>query len=574
MPEAVSRITSERVDDLPVIMHWLLQMNLPALIDQHLPRPHGNRQGLSYGQLSVLLLAYIVSQGDHRLCAVEPWVRQHHKTLEWTTGWQIGEKDASDDRLADLIEVIGTHSESRERIESCLGQQLIRAYELPTTVARCDTSSFSVYHHLEEDEQDSSLLRYGHSKDRRPDLRQYRQLLGTLDPAGMPLVSSTLAGNGVDDPLYVPTWHKLASVIGHQEFVYIADCKAASQSNRAQIDAAGGTYCFPLPETGHNATVLKTWLLHPASQLQEIRLPGQSVEESAIGVGFEMELGQLWQDPDTQQHYRWSERYLVVRSHALQQRQLQGLHQRLHRAEQAIAKLAARPSRDCCELINQVQTTLKRHRVSDFFTFEVQRQMITRYRGRGRPSAKDTTRVIHQEQFTVQFQRQEQAINQAEVLAGWRIYVTNAPIKRLPLPTAVAYYREQWQLERGFHRFKRGNLPALPIYLQSQQRIIGLMFLLTIALRLFTLMEFVVFRNLQGQPQGLRGLYQGNPKRATRRPTAERLLAAFCDITLYHYRDGTFDITPLNDLHKQILSLMAVPESVYDLTKISTRLTN
>lgn len=66
-------------------------------------------------------------------------------------------------------------------LETGLGQQLIRAYELPTAVARCDTSSFSVYHHLPEQEQDSSLLRYGHSKDRRPDLRQYRQLLGTLE---------------------------------------------------------------------------------------------------------------------------------------------------------------------------------------------------------------------------------------------------------------------------------------------------------------------------------------------------------------------------------------------------------
>jgi transposase len=174
----------------------------------------------------------------------------------------------------------------------------------------------------------------------------------------------------------------------------------------------------------------------------------------------------------------------------------------------------------------------------------------------------------------MQFQRQEQAINQAEALMGWRIYVTNAPVERLCLPTAVAYYRDQWQLERGFHRFKRGNLPALPIYLQSPQRIIGLMFLLTIALRLFTLMEFVVQRQLQGQPQGLRGLYEGNPKRPTHRPTAERLLAAFCNITLYHYRDGTLEITPLDDLHKQILWLMAVPESVYDLTKISTQLTN
>lgn len=56
MTQAVSRITSERVDDLPVIVHWLQKMNLPTLIDRHLPQPHGNRQELSYGQLSVLLL--------------------------------------------------------------------------------------------------------------------------------------------------------------------------------------------------------------------------------------------------------------------------------------------------------------------------------------------------------------------------------------------------------------------------------------------------------------------------------------------------------------------------------------
>ena len=31
--------------------------------------------------------------------------------------------------------------------------------------------------------------------------------------------------------------------------------------------------------------------------------------------------------------------------------------------------------------------------------------------------------------------------------------------------------------------------------------------------------------------QSLSGLYSGNPKRATSRPTAEQLLAAFCDLT-------------------------------------------
>jgi transposase len=57
-------------------------MRIEQLIDQELPVPHGNRQGLSYCQLAILLLSYIITQADRRLCAVESWVNQHHQTLE------------------------------------------------------------------------------------------------------------------------------------------------------------------------------------------------------------------------------------------------------------------------------------------------------------------------------------------------------------------------------------------------------------------------------------------------------------------------------------------------------------
>ncbi len=143
------------------------------------------------------------------------------------------------------------------------------------------------------------------------------------------------------------------------------------------------------------------------------------------------------------------------------------------------------------------------------------------------------------------------------------MYVTNADCERLSLEQAVFSYREQWQPERGFHRFKRGRLPALPIYFQDEDRIRGLMFLLTIALRVFTLMEFVVRRQLTSEEQSLAGLYEGNPKRTTERPTAERLLAAFGGITLYFHRDGSTEISSLNPLQGQILHLMKIPESIY-----------
>ncbi|MGK7872831.1 MAG: hypothetical protein AB4426_05815 [Xenococcaceae cyanobacterium] len=115
--------------------------------------------GLSYGQLAVLLLTYMISQADHRLCAVEPWVVFHHRTLEWATGWKIGLKDATDDRLADLLKLLGSDEhQAIETIETKLGQHLIRVYELPTDQARSDTSSFSVYHQPEESGEFDSLL--------------------------------------------------------------------------------------------------------------------------------------------------------------------------------------------------------------------------------------------------------------------------------------------------------------------------------------------------------------------------------------------------------------------------------
>ena len=89
------------------------------------------------------------------------------------------------------------------------------------------------------------------------------------------------------------------------------------------------------------------------------------------------------------------------------------------------------------------------------------------------------------------------------------------------------------------------------------------MFLLTIALQVFTLIEFVVRRQLTQSQQSLAGLYDGNPQRITKRPTAEKLLAAFEGITFYFYRDGSTEISPLNSLQQLILHLMKIPESIY-----------
>ena len=66
-----SQTQSERIDSLPLIIYWLKQIKVASIIDNHLGSPHGNRKGLSYGELAVLLLTYIVSEADHRICCLE-----------------------------------------------------------------------------------------------------------------------------------------------------------------------------------------------------------------------------------------------------------------------------------------------------------------------------------------------------------------------------------------------------------------------------------------------------------------------------------------------------------------------
>jgi transposase len=562
-------ISSERIDDIPVIVEWLKQMKIAKYIDQKLKKPHGNHKGMSYGQLSVLLLTYIITQSDHRLCAVESWVQSQRQILELTTGWSIGEKDTSDDRLARVVEELGKQTQTTQEIEVKLGQHLIRAYELPTQVARTDTTSFSV-NHQQGDSPQESLLRYGYSKDKRPDLLQYRQLLATLDPMGMPLVSVTLEGNGADDPLYFPTWQKMVKVIGHKNFVFIADCKAGSIATRAAIAANGGIYCVPVPMSGQHPQYLKQWVLDPPFETVSIRLPRQDEEEPAVAQGFEVELGKFCLNEETNKRVRWHERYLVVYSQSLAASAIRGQQQRINTALTALDKLAAKPGDNREQLTYKVENILKRYRVKDFFSTMITEQITkkTRHFGRGRPSKSSTTEELTDICLQLHIQKIDTAIQEAETLAGWRLYVTNAPTTQLTLPQAVMYYRDEWLLERGFHRFKRGSLPALPIYFQNTDRITGLMFLLNIALRLFTLMEFVVRQALIETQQLLAGLYDGNPKRKTARPSAEQMLKAFCNLTVYFLRDSIMFITPINALQKQILSLMKMPESLYQIDSL------
>jgi transposase len=169
--------TSERIDELPVLVYWLQQMRVDEIIDRVLGPAHGNWEGLSYGEVALVFLTHSVMRCTHFLSPVEAWAAQHLTSLSQALGKPVRAQDCTDDRLAVVLSKLGAEqSRAGDTLEAELGQHLIRAYALPTETARLDLTSVAVHHQPPDDE---GLMRFGYSKDHRPDLRQFKAVLGT-----------------------------------------------------------------------------------------------------------------------------------------------------------------------------------------------------------------------------------------------------------------------------------------------------------------------------------------------------------------------------------------------------------
>jgi transposase len=173
-------------------------------------------------------------------------------------------------------------------------------------------------------------------------------------------------------------------------------------------------------------------------------------------------------------------------------------------------------------------------------------------------------RVEKEQEHRLEVSRREEVIEQAKGEMGWRVYATNQ--KSLNLAAVVWGYRGQNRLEDNYARLKGQPLGLTPMYLQYESRIMGLVLLLSIALRLLSVLEWSLRKKLQEQGQTLKGLYPGQPGRQAKRPSAELLLAAFKGINLTVLLVAgqlvTY-ITTLSALQQRLLELWELPSDVY-----------
>ena len=564
----IPTIITERVDDIPLLLEQMQRMGLPTLFDTHFPT-HGNWTGLSLGWVSTIWLSSILSQGDHRMVHVEPWVAKRLWTLGTTTGQRVTRVDFTDDRLESVLRRL-RHDARWGAFASALNQHTVRVYALSTERVHVDSPSASAYATV----SDGGLFQCGHSKDYRPDLPQVKVMQAVLEPLGMPLATDVVSGERADDPLYLPCIERVQASLGRHGLLYVGDCKMASRETRARLMTLGDFSLCPLSQAqlavGEvDAALEAVW--RGEQVLSSVRREGPKGELEVIAEGYEYPVAMRQQVGAQVQ--TWTERRLVVR--AVRQAHAAEVALRA-RVAKAIAQLEALNQRgrgkkrfETVSAFRQaVVAIVQRYGAENLLWFRLTQHVTPRpvraYRGQ-------PARVDHARHASVEVCVDEAALEAAVRRLGWRVYGTNQPAESLSLGQAVLAYRNEYQVERSLGRLQGRPLSLTPMYVQRDDHATGLIRLLSIALRVLTLLELVGRRQLAAAGTKLGGLYAGNPRRETARPTAEHLLEAFEDITLTIVKGPqriVRHMTALSPLQQRILALLGFSPELY--TRLGT----
>ncbi len=546
---ATVSITTEQINDLPFLLGVVDDMGIGPAIDAQI-RPHGGWQGISVGTVVQVWLCYLLMERDHRLVRVRDWAAARQQTLTDLLGVTLRDTDLTDDRLANVLTMLSDPADQATIDQALLGDWL-RVYRLPREQVRLDSTSVSVYH---DDPPAESLLRPGHSKDHRPDLAQFTAMLATLDPLGLPLACQVVPGNAADDGLYGPAYEAAVRTLGTAEVLIVGDSKMAAHATRAHIVAGGSAYlCAYRPSKA--TTDVAGWIEDAVAHTE--RWQTLRTLDEQTGAVTTLAVIDEWTRPQQDGGTAWTERVLVARSAQVQA----GLRRR---REDALARLSVQlealrrpPARG--RRVYRTATALRQVVAELLRAARLEAVVDVQLRAERRPDGTERWVVGA---YAVKLDAWRALVERL----GWQVYLSSTTPAQYAAPTLVDAYRHQVIHERGFARLKTRNLHIRPVYLSDEGRIAALTWLLCLALRVLTLTEYRLRTALHQRGETLAGLNPASRTQATSRPTTERVIQVFQNITrtcvtapdqvLHH-------VPPLTPTQEHILSLLALPRDLY-----------
>ncbi|SES50144.1 protein of unknown function, partial [Streptomyces sp. yr375] len=232
-------VVEKRLGALPVAAEFLRRLDVARIVDELCPG--GASAHLSHGQVIEAMVA-------NRLTSPAPLVR----VGDWARTWAVEEVFGiepgllNDDRLARALDAIAPHL---ERIAGTVGARAIAEFGIDVSRLHWDMTSMSVHGAYPEEGQDEQypVIKYGHPKDRRVDLKQVQAGLAVTGDGGIPVHARVFGGGAAEVSQVVGAMKDLQVMASEQEFLLVADSKLVSYANIAALLQAEVPFIAPVP---------------------------------------------------------------------------------------------------------------------------------------------------------------------------------------------------------------------------------------------------------------------------------------------------------------------------------------
>jgi transposase len=550
----VKSVETQPVGFAPILQCYFERCRIAKIIDDNI-KLDPRRKILTHGQASVAMITGILFQvlQLYRICKFATETTVLDVILPG-----IAPDEYFDDRLADTLDAIFDYGIGN--LEMLITQHVIREFNIKNDICHNDTTSASTYGNCNKNRTSNSIeITFGYSKKHRQDLKQLVWSLSVSSDSAFPLFQKAYSGNTADVDTYVEQWQNLIDLLGHQDFLYVADSKLITKENMAQIHNNNGFFIAPAPMYESYKKILHTALEnHSKENLIFYKNQFNRGFETSIEIEYEAKT--------------YTFRMIILYDQNVAARKRNALQARAAKTQSLIEELQKKLNKYKLKTEMAIEqacnSILKKYRTADFFHYAISNNPITTYKNnkKGRPAINETPEKIAvvTDNFSITLQFDQVAFDKELALCGYYPLITNKPEDALSIEEAMLAHKNQYKCEH-INRRAKSSLNIEPIYLQTPERIEAMLFLFKTALQMVVLIERTARANIDNRDKGLDNFMPN--KKDVRKPRTEYMFSEFQYIVSgkVPMPGGQISgfVSELNPLQKDILHILEVPFECY-----------
>lgn len=548
-PQAQKSIGGAQVDHLPIVAHYARRLGLVDIVN-----------GLTCVGMDVdpgtIVLGLVLDtlSGRSPLYHLEKAFEDADRELLFAQPLPPGYyNDDNVGRVLEHLFEVGT-----QKIFSALSVAALQHFELSTAHVHFDTTSVSLYgDYLNSETHDAPFkITHGHSKDNRPDLKQF--VLSLLCVEGnVPIVGKLEDGNASDKKinhrvLSEISGHMNAHGIADEAFIYVADSAMVTEGNLAQA----GRFITRLPAT-YNECERAIFDAIDAGQWSEVGcIAATPASKNRPNASY-----RVHEQAVTLYEKRY--RAIVVHSSAHDKRRQKRLERELATSLKEAKALTAplKNQRLFCRADAEQAAQALEAQTTAYHRLDIEIIECPRY-GRGRPKHGATREPLAIEfALSATIAEKDQEIARRQQLAGCFVLLTNVPAEGEQGYSAekiLRTYKDQHAIENNFGFLKDDQI-VNAIFLKRPERIEALGLILLISLLIWRLIEHTMRIELKAADNTLPG-WDNKP---TQRPTSYMMTWKFKGVLVLRIGNRRQLAKPMSLIQKAFLKAMKVPESCF-----------